>query len=300
MDARDVLREWIGDPDDPFAPPPPDRRGKRGSLLQGSSPQLYRTDTEDWLTFIEDVVRIGAWRAEPSHIKTWLDARGGPDGSLRSRARRVSALGAFYVYAVEKGYATVNPVDPRLGTGAWNAPRLPKLTAGQMHLLRWGTDQLVGPLASRDRLLMYLMLAGLRSRQITEINVQQLHFEQSRLVIEVWQKGGGTRPVAFPEEVREVVRAYRPDRPWRPPHSYDASGPLLVTHGVGKNGVRLNPRDMPRQILRQVAAVAVRHPDEDAPELPLKLTPDIVAHSPSPFALTEEVRPRRRQQPREA
>lgn len=283
MDARAVFRKWIGNPKDPEAPAPPDRRGRQGRHLQGTSAARYHDDVTAWLTFIEDTVRIGAWHAEPSHIKTWLDMEG---GSPRSRARRVSAVGAFYAYARHFKHVLHNPVDPHLSGKAHLAPPGPRLTAPQVHLVHWGADRLDGAYAARDRLLVYLLLAGLRPRQITEFEVTGVIFEQQGMTGEVWQKGGGVRKrIAFPGEIREAVRTYLPQRTWRGPDSHKERGPLLVTY----RGHRLDPRTTPSTILKAAVGHARNCPDPDAPELPERITPDMVALSPSPFTSLREL-----------
>lgn len=280
MDARTVLATWLDEHN-------PDRRGKQGRLLQGTSPERYAEHVTAWLDFIEDTVRIGAWRAQPSHFVTWLDMKG---GSVRTRALRVSAVGAFYAYAHEKGCVQTTPVHPKMGTGAWNAPRTQKLTDGQMALIRYGADQL----PARDRLLVYLLLVGLRSRQITELTVQDLVFEQHRMTADVWQKGGGTRRLAFPDEIRAAVKQYldvdddgRPVRTFKEPHSYKDRGPLLVSY----RGQGLDANATPRTVLQLAVAAALACPDPDAPELPARIKPDMVALSPSPFGELEETKP---------
>ncbi|PPS89551.1 tyrosine-type recombinase/integrase [Streptomyces sp. MH60] len=280
MDARTVLATWLDEHN-------PDRRGKQGRLLQGTSPERYAEHAKAWLDFIEDTVHIGAWRAQPSHFVTWLDMKG---GGARTRALRVSAVGAFYAYAREKNCVQTTPVHPKMGTGAWNAPRTEKLTDGQMALIRYGADQL----PARDRLLVYLLLVGLRSRQITELTVQDLVFEQHRMTADVWQKGGGTRRLAFPDEIRAAVKQYldvdddgRPVRTFKEPHSYQDRGPLLVSyrgHGLDSNAT-------PRTVLHQAVAAALACPDPDVPELPARIKPDMVALSPSPFGELEETKP---------
>ncbi|MEU9405684.1 hypothetical protein AB0E08_08255 [Streptomyces sp. NPDC048281] len=274
MDARTVLSNWLDEHN-------PDRRGKTGYLLQGTSPERYHEHVKAWLDFIEDTVRIGAWRAQPSHFVTWLDMQG---GAVRTRALRVSAVGAFYTYAQHFGHTTGSPVDPKMGTGAWNAPRTELLAPGQMELLRWGADQLRGETAVRDRLFAYLQLAGLRSRQICELLVPDLHFEQGRTTADIWQKGGGTRRYVLPVEVVAAIRAYLPGRTHRPPASFEDQGPLLVSY----RGKRLDPQHTPRTILQQVVAAALACPDPEAPELPVNIKPDMVALSPSPFGELEK------------
>lgn len=273
MDARTVLATWLDENN-------PDRRGKQGRLLQGTSPERYAEHVKAWLDFIEDTTAIGAWRAQPSHVVTWLDMQG---GSVRTRALRVSAVGAFYAYAREKGCVQASPVHPKMGTGAWNAPRTEKLTDGQMELIRWGADRMEGDMATRDRLLVYLLLTGLRSRQIIELTVQDLVFEQHRLTADVWQKGGGTRRLAFPAEIRNAVKEYLPVRTWRPPGSHEERGPLLVS----TRGNQLDANTTPRAVLQQAVTAALACPDPGAPELPARVKPDMVALSPSPFGELE-------------
>lgn len=284
MDAREVFRQWIGTPrDEPDAPVPLDRLGRRGSRLGGTSPIRYQDAVADWLDFIEDQVPIGAWHAEPSHIKTWLDLRG---GAARTRALRVSAVGAFYEHALRSKLALYNPADRRLSGKAHLAPAGPRLSEGQMHLIRWGVDQIEGRYAERDRLFLYLLMAGLRSRQICEFERPGVIFEQSgRMIGDVWQKGGGTRRLVFPDEVRAAMKAYLPVRTWKGPHSTEEWGPLLVTY----RGHRFDPETTPRTLLKPALVYARACPDPDVPDLPDRVTPDMVALSPSPFGPLKEI-----------
>lgn len=280
-DARTVLAAWLDETN-------PNRRGKQGRLLQGTSPERYGEHVKDWIAFIEDTVRIGAWRAQPSHVVTWLDMKG---GSARTRALRVSAVGSFYAYAERLGCVQATPVHPKMGTGAWNAPKTERLAPGQMELIRWGADQLQHDTAVRDRLLVYLLLVGLRSRQLVELTVQDLVFEQHRMTADVWQKGGGTRRLAFPVEIRQAVKAYLDvdadgnplHRTCQPPHSHKDRGPLLVSY----RGHPLDANTTPRAVLQLAVAAALACPDPDAPELPARVKPDMVALSPSPFGELE-------------
>ncbi|MFE0472392.1 hypothetical protein ACFW2V_12330 [Streptomyces sp. NPDC058947] len=278
MDPRAALKEWIGDPGNPEAPIPRNRRGRRGGHLRGTSPERYAEHVADWIDFIEDTVKIGTWRAEPSHIKTWLDMRG---STPRVRALRVSAVGAFYEQARRRKIILHNPVDPRLSGKAHLGPPPPRLSEGQIHLIRWGADQLEGDFAERDRLLVYLLLSGLRSRQVCEINLDGVVFEQSgRMVAKVWQRGGGLARLTFPSEVGNAVRAYVPLRTWKGPDSHADRGPLLVSY----RGHRLDSQTSPRELLKLAVERARACEDPDAPELPARVTPDMVALSVSPFA----------------
>jgi site-specific recombinase XerD len=268
MDARTVLKTWLAETN-------PDRRGKEGRLLQGTSPDRYGEIVTDWLDFM-DTVRLDPWRAQPSHVKTWLDSRG---GAVRYRALRQSAVSAFYTYAMHFKHTRHDPALVELRGRPQDEPPGARLKPGQTELIRWAADQLEGDFAARDRLFMYLLLSGLRSQQITNTQLAGVAFEQHRMTIEVWKKGGGTGRYAFHDEVRGAVRAYLPQRTFRGPHSHEKRGPLLVSN----RGKPLDPNTTPRTILKAVLGHALACPDPDAPELPARVTPDMVALSPGPF-----------------
>ncbi|WP_428957841.1 tyrosine-type recombinase/integrase [Streptomyces sp. cg35] len=276
MDPRTALAAWLAE--DSL-----DRRGKEGRLLQGTSPERYGDIVKDWLVFIEDTVPIGAWSAQPSHVKTWLDVRG---GAVRTRALRQSAVSAFYTYAMHFRYTDADPALVELRGRPQDEPETPKLGGVQMDLLRRGADAIDGPFAERDRLFTYLQLAGVRSRAVTEINLAHVVFEQHRMVIELWQKGGGTRAYAMPEQIRKVVKAYLEVRTWKPPGSHEDRGPLLVSN----RGHRLDANTSPRTILQEVLRRARALDATDDPALPARVTPDMVALSPSPVGEMKELK----------
>ncbi|MFF7198246.1 tyrosine-type recombinase/integrase [Streptomyces sp. NPDC008079] len=266
MDPRTALEQWLADGN-------PDRRGATGRVLADKSTDGYENDVTSWLDFL-DLVRINAWEADGSHVKTWLDSTG---HAVRSRARHVSALSAFYAYAQHFGYCGHSPAYAALRGRPQDEPGLDLLTAAQTAAVRAAADALTTPTAARDRLMIYLMLAQLRPRQITELGLSDLHFEQHRLTADVWQKGGGTRLTELPAAVTRVLTVYLPHRVFRPPHSHEASGPVLTTY----RGNALDPNITPRTVLR---AAVIASPACTAARVPRDLKPDALAHSPSPLA----------------
>ncbi|MGW0955795.1 hypothetical protein, partial [Streptomyces sp. NPDC002545] len=78
----------------------------------------------------------------------------------------------------------------------------------------------------------------------------------------------------IPRPVVWALDEYLPVRTHKAPHSTETTGPLLVS----RTGRGLDRVTFPR-LLRDVAA---SHPD--LKELAPTLHPDVVAHSPSPFA----------------
>lgn len=265
MEPRTALQQWLAEDN-------PERRGKQGRLLQGTSPDRYGDDVGSWLDFL-DLLDLSAWEASGSHVRTWLDSR---RGAVRSRARRVSALSAFYTYAMHKGYASHSPAHPTLRGHPHDEPGLQLLTLSQAMTVQHAADRLGTPTAARDRLLVYLMLSGLRPRQITELDLRDFHFEQQRLTADVWQKGGGTRLTELPRVVEVVLTAYLPHRVHVAPHSYEQRGPVLTTY----RGQRLDVNQTPRNVLRAVIASSALCAKA---RVPSGLKPDALAHSPSPL-----------------
>lgn len=265
MDARTVLAQWLAEDN-------PERRGRQ-RLLHGTTPEGYRDDVTAWLDFL-DKIGLSAWEADGSTVKTWLDST---RHSPRSRARHVSALGTFYTHAQRLGYVGHSPAHPALRGRPDQEPGLALLSHEQMQAVREAADGLKTPTATRDRLLIYLMLAGLRPRQIIELDLRDLHHEQHRLTADVWQKGGGTRLTALPAEIAWAIEEYLPVRVHDGPHSYADRGPVLTTY----RGQRLDSNQTPRTVLRgAVIASAVC----TAAGVPRDVKPDAVAHSPSPLS----------------
>ncbi|MFE9976067.1 hypothetical protein ACFYRD_36480 [Streptomyces hirsutus] len=124
-----------------------------------------------------------------------------------------------------------------------------------------------------------MTLAGLRPGQSITVLLQ--HIQRDNAAGPTWRlpaKNNSTSAVTHLQPIpRPVVWAlddYLPVRTHKTPHSTDTTGPLLLS----RTGRGLDRVTFPR-LLRDVAAT---HPDLE--EIAPSLLPDIVAHSPSPFA----------------
>jgi hypothetical protein len=148
-----------------------------------------------------------------------------------------------------------------------------------MDALRTAADRYRGAQPERSRLTVYLALVGLRPGQATGLWVDHISRDDQRGAM--WRlpaKNNSASAVApwtrIHPEVVWALDEYLAVRTWRPPASTETTGPLLVSY-------RGNAFDRPT-ITKVIRAVAATHPalEEVAPGL----TPDTVAHSPSPFA----------------
>ncbi|MEW2553663.1 hypothetical protein AB0957_18250 [Streptomyces zhihengii] len=218
-----------------------------------------------WLPFIAELV----WEATPFHIDAWLNQW---NGSVRSRSRRRSAVHSFYEHARAQGIVPGNPTRPIRNGVTTDLPGRVKLTRRQSGMLRSAADRHATP---RDRLLIYLLLAGLRPFQAVGLHLDTTYREQARWTSKVPLKGGGTEMWEWPAECADALQDYTPaKRIWKHPHSAHETGPLLTS----RNGRAIDAENTPRRIVREIAAL---HPG--LTDLGPQLTADGVALSLSPF-----------------
>ncbi|WP_331725070.1 hypothetical protein OG783_33675 (plasmid) [Streptomyces jietaisiensis] len=254
-----------------------DTKYRYGLLLAGiDAPPQWR---QDWFAYIGDRV----WHVEPPDIQDWASRLTNLDGTAMaaaSRGRAVSAVRSFYTHCAEDLGAARWNLPPRRALAGPTPPAVREtLTRFQTDALRTAADRYRGPHAERARLAVYMTLAGLRPGQSIAVVLQ--HIQRDNAAGPTWRlpaKNNSASAVARSQRIpRPVVWAldeYLPIRTHKAPHSTETTGPLLLS----RTGRALDRVTFPR-LLRDVAAT---HPDlqETAPTL----LPDVVAHSPSPFA----------------
>lgn len=234
---------------------------------------------QSWLAYIAGHV----WHFEPLHLADWASRLVNQNGTAMdgaSRARAVSAVTSFYHHC-----------ENDLGASAWELParRLligpltpadqPGLSIFQMDALRTAADRYRGPLPERARLAVYLTLAGLRPGQSIALRLENIaRHDQNGPTWRLHSKNNSASAVApyrsIPRPVVWALDEYLPVRTHRGPHSTADRGPLLVS-GRGRALDRVTFSTLLR-------AVADAHPD--LRDIAPTLRPDIVAHSPTPFA----------------
>ncbi|MEU0770577.1 hypothetical protein [Streptomyces albogriseolus] len=251
-----------------------DWKQRRDAAARAGEPFDETPPPLGWISFIGDLI----WEATPFHVDAWLNQW--RHGAERSRARRRAALFSFYEHARAQSIVPGNPVRPIRPGDLSELPKRVKLSRRQSGQMRSAADRYADP---RDRLLIYLLLAGLRPFQACGLFVERTYRAQdgtwtSRLPV----KGGGfdPKPWVWPAECAEVLREYLGGARWvRPPHSYEDRGPLLTSF----NGRALTADTEPRRIVRKIAEL---HPG--LAELAPRLSADGVALSLSPFEDDEE------------
>ncbi|MDQ1031262.1 site-specific recombinase XerD [Streptomyces umbrinus] len=234
---------------------------------------------QDWFTYIGDFV----WRFEPLHIQDWaarLTAFDGAPLAATSRGRAVSAVRSFYAHCEDALGAARWNLPPRRALAGPTPPAAREtLTRFQTDALRTAADRYRGPHPERARLATYMTLAGLRPGQSIAAVMQ--YVQRDNQAGPTWKlpvknnSASAVGPLAsIPRPLVWALDEYLPVRTHKAPHSTETEGPLLVSRtGRGLDHVTFT------RLLREVAAT---HPDLN--EIAPALHPDVVAHSPSPFA----------------
>ncbi|MER6789502.1 hypothetical protein ABT330_33635 [Streptomyces sp. NPDC000658] len=254
-----------------------DTKYRYGLYLAGiDAPTGWR---QDWFTYIGDLV----WHFEPLHIREWASKLTAFDGSplaAASRGRAVSAVRSFYAHCEnDLGAARWNLPPRRALAGPTPPAARETLTRFQTDALRTAADRYRGPHPERARLASYMTLAGLRPGQSIAVVMQ--YIQNDNAAGPAWQlpvKNNSSSAVGtltpIPRPLVWALDEYLPVRTHKAPHSTETSGPLLVS----RTGRAVDHVTFTR-LLREVAAT---HPDLE--EIAPALHPDVVAHSPSPFA----------------
>lgn len=254
-----------------------DTRYRYALLLAGDgAPAEWR---RDWLSYIGDLV----WHFDALHIQDWASRLTNLDGTpvaASSRARAVSAVRSFYTHCADDLGATRwhLPTRRALTGPATTEPRT-QLTRFQTDALRTAADRYRGPHPERARLAVHMTLAGLRPGQSIALLLD--HITRHDAAGPTWRlpaKNNSSSAItprgAVPAPVVWALDDYLPARTHKAPHSTETTGPLLLSR-TGRPLERVT-------FLRLVRAVAASHPE--LADIAPTLMPDVVAHSPSPFA----------------
>ncbi|MFJ4008025.1 hypothetical protein ACIPWL_31925 [Streptomyces sp. NPDC090023] len=254
-----------------------DTRYRYGLYLAGwEAPTGWK---QDWFTYIGDLV----WHFTPLHIQDWaskLTAFDRTPLAAASRGRAVSAVRSFYTHCEnDLGAARWNLPPRRALAGPTPPATRETLTRFQTDALRTAADRYRGLHPERARLAAYMTLAGLRPGQSIAVVMQ--YIQRDNAAGPAWRlpvKNNSASAVGdlspIPRPLVWALDDYLPARTPKAPHSTETEGPLLLSRtGRGLDHVTFT------RLLREVAAT---HPD--LTDMAPTLHPDIVAHSPSPFA----------------
>lgn len=178
--------------------------------LSANTLSAYNSDLQEWIQYLKDheITRFDdVSREQILGYLEWLGAR----LSHRSRSRRLAAIRSFFRYLERTGRMKKNPAA-RIQFPKFNA-KLPKvLSAAEVEALLNQPD-ISQPLGQRDKAFLELFYAtGLRVSELTDLQLQQIHFDAGYLVVR--GKGDKERLVPMGEWAAEALTTYlREGRP---------------------------------------------------------------------------------------
>ncbi len=168
--------------------------------LSDNSLAAYRADLKDASGWFHDHAGVSLRQVERWHLQRYLAALVERGASVRTSARRLSALRQFYGHALREGWIRRDPTlevpSPRLGRP------LPKsLSEREVEALLEAPD-LETAEGYRDRAMLELLYAtGLRVSELVNLMVDQVSLAQG--VVRVTGKGGKERLVPLGDEAQD-------------------------------------------------------------------------------------------------
>lgn len=231
--------------------------GWRDYLLaqRGLSPRTvdsYGQDLENFFLFREELARGGDLSAMPDEQEiflylAWLRSR---RNTGRTLARRLSALRAFFSFAVEEGVLKTNP------TQLLENPKLPQhlpevLNREEMERLLALPD-MRDKSGRRDRCMLELLYAaGLRVSELCELSTADLDLQRG--LVRVFGKGAKERLVPLHSLVQDLLDAYL--RQWRP--AFKPGGNQLF---VNRSGRALSRQYIWKMVKKYAMLAGIRRP----------------------------------------
>lgn len=173
--------------------------------LSANSQAAYRTDLaqiRQWLAQHRSKELLAAGKSD---FLAYLAALAQGGASVRTQARRLSALRQFFLYALRESWTSVNPVaevqSPKLGRP------LPKsLTEEDVEQLL-AAPNIDQPEGMRDRAMFELLYAtGLRVSELVGLQVDQVSLTQG--LVRVTGKGGKERLVPMGDEAQDWLARF--------------------------------------------------------------------------------------------
>lgn len=186
-----------------------------------NSARSYRADLRLWWNWCAHL-GVHPFDAQRHHVSAWVrslttEVQGnGKTSTSATVARRLSALSAFYAYAITENVLASSPVAnvrrPRVGTDSTTSALTAKelaavLSAAQTHGLR------------SFALVSVLAYSGVRISEALGANVASLTVDGGHRVLRIVRKGGKTGTVVLPPAASEVLGAYVGER---------TTGPLFL------------------------------------------------------------------------
>jgi integrase/recombinase XerD len=235
-----------------------------------------------WLTWCYDQ-GVHLFAAKRQHVLAWLDdveEAADPDSRLRlskrSKAHMMSAVSAFYKWAMQEGHTEVNPAalvnrtKRGLNTSKDPSPsRSLVAEEAQRMIATADTDQVEDVRARSSAIIALLWMTGMRVSELCGATLADMRVQRGRRTLRVHAKGHKDHAYDLVPEVCRRLDAYlasRADRDRLPALRGKASGatvPLFVTN----SGKPMNRREVGRLVKRIALQAGIANPSEVHPHV---------------------------------
>lgn len=172
--------------------------------LSANTLAAYNADLVDLLGYLQGQ-GVSKWEeVTRDHLLAYLEDLG-ESLSHRSRSRRLAAIRSFFQYLQRTGRVAKSPAS-RVQFPKFHAALPRVLSSGEVEALLEQPDT-TQPLGRRDKALLELFYAtGLRVSELTDLQLQQVHFDAGFLIVR--GKGDKERLVPMGEYATEALRDY--------------------------------------------------------------------------------------------
>lgn len=172
--------------------------------LSANTLAAYNADLVDLLGYLQGQ-GVSKWEeVTRDHLLAYLEDLG-ESLSHRSRSRRLAAIRSFFQYLQRTGRVEKSPAS-RVQFPKFHAALPRVLSSGEVEALLEQPDT-TQPLGRRDKALLELFYAtGLRVSELTDLQLQQVHFDAGFLIVR--GKGDKERLVPMGEYATEALRDY--------------------------------------------------------------------------------------------
>lgn len=220
--------------------------------LSPRSVESYGQDLESFFLFQEELAQGGSASGvlneqEVFLYLAWSRAR---RNSGRTLARRLSALRAFFSFAVEEGSLRANPAllleNPKL------PHYLPEVLSREEMERLLALPDMNDRSGRRDRCMLELLYAaGLRVSELCNLCVRDLDLQRG--LVRVFGKGAKERLVPLHDMIQKLLAGYL--RHWRP--AFSPGGEQLF---VNRSGRALSRQYVWKMVKKYALAAGIRRP----------------------------------------
>lgn len=225
---------------------------------------------------------LDLFAARRLHVLAWIEAVDAARHPVkntpletRSKAHMISAVSAFYTWAMQEGHTEVNPAalvnrkKKKMSASQEASPTRSLSVIEVAHLLDAADRDLVESVRLRSSAIMWLLFnVGLRVSELCNLNLSDRVVLDGDWALRVTLKGDRVHDEALPDAALERLERYltsRHDIVKVPARRGDVSAdvPMFVTN----RGERMNRREVLRLVKRLAKAAGLRSPETVHPHV---------------------------------